>query len=132
VERVNKTIISWYKGDIKNMSYVQVGSCPQCGAPIYQPSTWMGILPPPSTHSCNCQPRQQSYTNNKIYVYDDIPEPSKVKTFNTKNPKIEIIKALKKYKKDTTTKAEEAAFEAVIEWFINCTPDYQGDENKNT
>ena len=114
------------------MSYVQVGSCPQCGAPIYQPSVWWGILPPPNTYSCNCMPRQQPYTNNKIYVYDDIPEPSKAKSFKNKNLKIEIIKALKKYKEDTTTKAEEAAFEAVIEWFINCTPDYKEDlEDKN-
>ena len=36
------------------MSYVQVGSCPQCGSPVYAPQSWMGTIPPPSTPSCNC------------------------------------------------------------------------------
>ena len=112
------------------MSYTQVGACPQCGAPIYQPSVWMGILPPPNTYSCGCSPRQQTITSTKIYVHEEIPEPSKVKfpDFKIKNSKIEIIKALKRYKEDTTNKEDEAAFETVIEWFINCTPDYNEDD----
>jgi len=31
-----------------------VGYCPKCGAPIYSPSIWQGITPPPSTHTCMC------------------------------------------------------------------------------
>jgi len=31
-----------------------VGSCPKCGAPIYAPSVWQGITPPPSTYTCMC------------------------------------------------------------------------------
>lgn len=32
----------------------QVGSCPKCGAPIYSPSVWHGITPPPVTYTCSC------------------------------------------------------------------------------
>lgn len=31
-----------------------VGACPKCGSPIYAPSVWNGITPPPSTHTCGC------------------------------------------------------------------------------
>ena len=34
--------------------YTQVGSCPKCGAPLYAPTLWMGIIPPPSIPSCSC------------------------------------------------------------------------------
>jgi len=33
---------------------ITVGFCPHCGAPIYAPSVWHGITPPPSTYSCMC------------------------------------------------------------------------------
>ena len=32
----------------------QVGSCPHCGAPIYQPTAWWGINPPPNEYTCFC------------------------------------------------------------------------------
>ena len=32
----------------------QVGSCPKCGAPIYVPSIWHGITPPPNEYTCGC------------------------------------------------------------------------------
>jgi len=31
-----------------------IGSCPKCGAPIYAPSMWHGITPPPPIFTCNC------------------------------------------------------------------------------
>jgi hypothetical protein len=34
--------------------WTQVGSCPKCGAPIYAPSVWNGITPPPVTYTCAC------------------------------------------------------------------------------
>lgn len=37
--------------------YSIVGSCPQCGAPIYVPSIWSGVIPPTPQYSCNCPPR---------------------------------------------------------------------------
>lgn len=40
------------------MSYTQISQCPQCGAPIYAPSSWMSILPPPNTYSCDCKPQR--------------------------------------------------------------------------
>lgn len=37
------------------MSYVVAGYCPHCGAPLYVPSAWWGITPPPVTYSCACR-----------------------------------------------------------------------------
>jgi hypothetical protein len=88
----------------------------------------MGILPPPKTFSCGCNPRNQI---NTVYVNDPSDkEPTKIKfpDLKIKNNKVDIIILLKRYMQDTTTKAEKAAFEAVIEWFINCTPDYKEDD----
>jgi hypothetical protein len=31
-----------------------VGNCSRCGAPIYAPTVWYGITPPPSQPTCNC------------------------------------------------------------------------------
>lgn len=31
-----------------------VSYCPKCGSPIYAPSMWFGITPPPSTRTCSC------------------------------------------------------------------------------
>lgn len=39
--------------------YTIVGACPRCGAPVYAPSVYHSILPPPSYPSCNCAVRQQ-------------------------------------------------------------------------
>jgi len=36
------------------MSKTQVGQCPKCGAPIYVPSIWHSITPPPNEFTCNC------------------------------------------------------------------------------
>lgn len=33
---------------------IQVGSCEKCGAPIYSPSDWNGVIPPPASFTCNC------------------------------------------------------------------------------
>lgn len=32
----------------------QTGSCPTCGAPIYTPRVWFGILPPLPEYTCLC------------------------------------------------------------------------------
>mgnify|MGYP001615637580 CR=1 FL=1 len=39
--------------------FVQVGSCPKCGAPIYAPLIWHGTTPPPSEYTCMCYREQQ-------------------------------------------------------------------------
>lgn len=36
------------------MSYMPVGNCGKCGAPIYTEAPWFSTLPPPSRLSCNC------------------------------------------------------------------------------
>jgi len=38
-------------GDIM---YTQIGTCPQCGSPIYTYMIWHGTIPPPSIRSCQC------------------------------------------------------------------------------
>lgn len=45
--------------------HTQCGSCPKCGAPIWVPSSWMAIVPPPVTYSCACFP-QTTYTTTTI------------------------------------------------------------------
>lgn len=54
----------------------KVGSCPKCGAPIYSPTVWMGITPPPVTYTCMCveQPRTVTTTGTSSY-----PEPQETK-----------------------------------------------------
>lgn len=36
--------------------YNIVGHCPKCGAPIYSPSVWHSITPPPVVYTCSCIP----------------------------------------------------------------------------
>lgn len=36
------------------MSSTTVGHCPKCGAPIYSPGEWWGVLPPPPQYTCFC------------------------------------------------------------------------------
>lgn len=31
-----------------------VSHCPKCGAPIYVPMIWHGVIPPPPEYSCTC------------------------------------------------------------------------------
>ena len=40
----------------------QVGSCPHCGAPIYSPTVWHGITPPPAQYTCHCVPHANTVT----------------------------------------------------------------------
>lgn len=41
--------------------YVQIGSCPKCGAPIYSPAMWNSIFPSPSIRTCNCNRQFAQY-----------------------------------------------------------------------
>lgn len=49
-----------------------VGHCPKCGAPIYAPSFWQGITPPPSTPTCMCNPQPTTIysdsTQMKVFI----------------------------------------------------------------
>ncbi len=44
--------------------WTQSGSCPKCGAPIYVPTVWHGVTPPPPRYTCNCNPQTYSVTTN--------------------------------------------------------------------
>lgn len=44
------------------MSFVKISVCPQCGAPIYVPGVWHGIVPPTPTYSCFCRSDSTSST----------------------------------------------------------------------
>lgn len=39
--------------------YPVVGSCPQCGAPIYSSLNWCAVITPPLIYSCVCNKVQQ-------------------------------------------------------------------------
>jgi len=41
--------------------YTQAGTCPKCGAPIYVPTVWHGVLPPPPVYTCQCTPQPLSW-----------------------------------------------------------------------
>ena len=43
-----------------------VSNCPSCGAPIYVPSVWGGITPPPPSFTCTCK----TYQLQKYYEID--------------------------------------------------------------
>jgi hypothetical protein len=46
-----------------------VSHCPHCGAPIYAPTAWWGIGPPPSTHTCGCIPQPTiTWSDSTIHV----------------------------------------------------------------
>lgn len=38
------------------MGQTVVGSCPRCGAPIYSPTFYWSVTPPPITKTCSCFP----------------------------------------------------------------------------
>ena len=42
----------------------QAGSCPKCGAPMWLPTVWQSILPPPVTRTCSCFPSRVSTTDS--------------------------------------------------------------------
>lgn len=46
--------------------YIQCGSCPKCGAPLWMPNVWHAVTPPPVTYSCRCfaQARAKAYSNS--------------------------------------------------------------------
>lgn len=46
-----------------------VGHCPHCGAPVYAPTVWNSILPPPSTPSCGCAARTHVTINTNTSGY---------------------------------------------------------------
>lgn len=43
--------------------YLVVGHCPKCGAPVYAPTTYGSVCPPPSQPSCSCS--MLSYAPNQ-------------------------------------------------------------------
>lgn len=52
------------------MSFTMISSCPWCGAPIYAPSVWHGITPPPATYSCSCVPQPKVVTTTTLKIND--------------------------------------------------------------
>jgi len=53
--------------------YTQVGQCPKCGSPIYAPSSWMGVTPPPSKYSCSCNLSSRDCINSAETTSDQAP-----------------------------------------------------------
>ena len=53
--------------------FTQVGTCPNCGAPVWAESPWWGITPPPVSYSCACARSQSAapWTGPLIIVGDN-------------------------------------------------------------
>lgn len=49
----------------------QVGSCPKCGAPIYVPTMWHSIMPPPPIYTCSCAGHVNATTTDRIVIRPD-------------------------------------------------------------
>ena len=62
--------------------YTQTGNCPKCGAGVFIPSPWTGIMPPPPTFTCGCV-KGSVYTGDASETADGVPVPF---TIMTKSP----------------------------------------------
>lgn len=54
--------------------HTQVGNCPKCGAPIYSPSVYHSISPPPPEYTCNCNATSvmiRYTTSTGYYIIND-------------------------------------------------------------
>lgn len=58
-----------------------VGNCPQCGSPLYIPSVWHGITPPPTTRSCWCPVRTPSPVTVTV---TNVVDPTEIPEFDEK------------------------------------------------
>jgi hypothetical protein len=48
--------------------YIQIGYCPLCGSPIYQPEKWAGTCPPSLYYVCNCEALIMKHNPNQQNV----------------------------------------------------------------
>lgn len=55
--------------------WTQAGACPHCGAPIYVPTAWWSIDPPPLRRTCGCiRPMHTvTYTNHTTAAGTPLP-----------------------------------------------------------
>lgn len=45
--------------------WTQTGACPRCGAHIFVPTVWHGVIPPAAHHSCSCNwARSRTWTTS--------------------------------------------------------------------
>jgi len=49
--------------------YIQIGYCPLCGSPIYQPEKWAGTCPPSLYYVCHCEALIMRHNPNQQNVY---------------------------------------------------------------
>lgn len=69
----------------------QVGSCPQCGAPIYVPTVYHSIMPPPNHFTCNCVSRPVTVTTTNTNPYNNlIPNPNYYNVHVVPCPKVQM------------------------------------------
>lgn len=68
-----------------------VGNCPKCGAPIYSPSVWQAITPPPITYSCSCVA-----TTKTVYATTCVPDNQEAPLDNSKTK----LKTLEEHEKE--------------------------------
>ena len=54
--------------------YTQTGNCPKCGAGVFIPNPWTGIMPPPPTFTCGCV-KGSVYTADNNSKTNGVPVP---------------------------------------------------------
>jgi hypothetical protein len=117
----------------------QVGHCPKCGAPIYgYQGIWLGITPPPVTHSCNCNPQATQTTSSTSIIIQDSVARKHTHNIYTKEDIINMFDFMYssrwKIGKDEyrkvgyalkvlLSKAEEVGLEEAMEYFNNMDSD---------
>ena len=97
------------------MTYSQIGSCPQCGAPIYVPTVWGGIIPPSPMYSCGCHFKgnmgYQQHTNtmqNPGFLFN----PTTLQKEKNKKAMEELFEAIEESKQNDLKDATESLKDA--------------------
>ena len=110
------------------MTYSKISSCPHCGAPIYAPTIWNSITPPPITYSCNCtnQSNQSWHTNtcNPGFLPPPpplmpikIPKISQKETIDNQKAIEELLKAFEEVKKSNFSETTKDPIKSLYDAF---------------
>lgn len=91
-----------------------VSNCVNCGAPIWIPTTWQGITPPPSNFSCTCKgsPTNIYYSNNSSISPTNVVYalPEELKEQELKNEIENIKKEMEAIREELASMKKEKKF----------------------
>jgi len=96
------------------MTYSQISSCPQCGAPIYVPTLWGGVTPPSPMYSCNCHLKgNMGYQHtNTIQNPGFLFNPTNLQKEKNKKAMEELFEAIEESKQNDLKDATESLKDA--------------------